>query len=176
MDQLSHIDEHGRAAMVDVGAKAVTRREAVAEARVRFPAEVYDRLAAAGFAGAKGSLVETARLAGVMAAKRTSELIPLCHPLPLSYVGVEVAPEPARHALAVTCTARCTGRTGVEMEALTGASVAALTLYDMAKALSHAIVVEGVRLRSKRGGTSDVSPPQTPPTRSVTPTRADGPA
>ena len=156
MSKLTHFDDSGRAGMVDVADKAVTRREAAAEARVRFPPGVYARLAAAGFAGAKGSLVETARVAGVMAAKRTSELIPLCHPLPLTYVDVAVEPEPAAHSLVVTCTARCTGRTGVEMEALTGASVAALTIYDMAKALSHAIVVERVRLVRKRGGKSEV--------------------
>ena len=155
MRDLSHIDDRGRAAMVDVADKAVAKRSAVAVARVTFPPDVYARLAAAGFAGAKGSLVETARLAGVMAAKRTSDLIPLCHPLPLTYVGVEVEPLPASHQLLVVCEARCTGRTGVEMEALTGASVAALTVYDMAKALSHEIAVEQVRLRSKRGGKSD---------------------
>lgn len=160
MPDLTHIDETGRAAMVDVADKATTKREAVAEARVRFPPEVYAHLAAVGFAGAKGSLVETARLAGVMAAKRTSELIPLCHPLPLTYVDVAIAPDPEAHTLVATCTARCTGRTGVEMEALTGASVAALTIYDMAKALSHAIVVERVRLVGKRGGESDFGVPR----------------
>ena len=156
MSKLSHVDESGRARMVDVGTKAVTTREAVAEARVRFPPAVYAELKAAGFTGRKGSLTETARLAGIMAAKRTAELIPLCHPLALNYVDVAIAPEDDAHALHLTCTARCTGKTGVEMEALTGASVAALTLYDMAKALSHDIEVHGVRLVHKRGGKSDV--------------------
>ena len=156
MSKLSHIDDSGRATMVDVGQKPVTTREAVAEARVRFPPDVYAELRAAGFTGRKGSLTETARLAGVMAAKRTSELIPLCHPLALNYVDVAILPEDDAHGLHLTCTARCTGKTGVEMEALTGATVAALTVYDMAKALSHDIEVQQVRLVHKRGGKSDV--------------------
>ncbi len=152
---LSHVDRDGRATMVDVADKAVSKREAVAEARVTFPAEVYAQLAQGGFVGKKGSLLETARLAGIMAAKRTAELIPLCHPLPLSYVDVVVLPDGERHQLLLRCTARCTGRTGVEMEALTGASVAALTIYDMAKALSHEIEVTQLRLRGKTGGKHD---------------------
>lgn len=162
---LSHLDVDGRARMVDVSAKAVTKRTAVATARVVFPVAVFAELHAAGFTGAKGSLIETARLAGVMGAKRTSELIPLCHPLPLTYVGVDVEANVDAHALEIRCEARCTGKTGVEMEALTGASLAALTVYDMAKALSPGIVVEAVRLAGKRGGKSDFgalsqNPPQ----------------
>ncbi len=149
----SHLDAEGRARMVDVGDKAVTRREAVAEAWVRFPAAVFARVLAGDLP--KGGLVETARLAGVQAAKRTAELVPLCHLLPLDAVDVEVAPDPdGAPRLRVRCTARATARTGVEMEALVGASLAALTLYDMTKALDHGIVVEGVRLVRKSGGKS----------------------
>ena len=157
MPQLSHIDDDGRATMVDVGEKAVTKRTAVAAASVHFPRDVYLALAEDGFTGAKGSLTETARLAGIMGAKRTSELIPLCHPLPLSYVGIDIATNDKTYALEIRCEARCTGKTGVEMEALTGASVAALTIYDMAKALSHDITIHEVRLVKKSGGKSDVN-------------------
>ena len=143
--------------MVDVGEKTVTKRMAVAAARVTFPSDVYLVLAEDGFTGAKGSLIETARLAGIMAAKRTSELIPLCHPLPLSYVGIDIIANEKACALDIRCEARCTGKTGVEMEALTGASVAALTLYDMAKALSHDITIHEVWLVKKSGGKSDVN-------------------
>ena len=157
MPQLSHIDDDGRATMVDVGEKAVTKRTAVAAASVHFPRDVYLALAEDGFTGAKGSLTETARLAGIMGAKRTSELIPLCHPLPLSYVGIDIMTNDETYALEIRCEARCTGKTGVEMEALTGASVAALTIYDMAKALSHDITIHEVRLVKKSGGKSDVN-------------------
>ena len=150
MSRLSHIDEGGRARMVDVSDKPVTAREAVAEGRVRMTPET--RALAISGAGKKGEVLATAELAGVMAAKKTSDLIPLCHPLALSKVEVRVEPDDA--GLAVTVRVRTTGRTGVEMEALTAASVACLTLYDMLKAVEKGMVIEGVRLLSKTGGAS----------------------
>ena len=139
--------------MVDVGSKPVTAREAVAEATVRFPAEAFARILEGDLP--KGGLIETARLAGIQAAKRTAEWIPLCHLLPLDGVEVEVSRlDEAETALRVRCTARAQARTGVEMEAMVGASAAALVLYDMAKALSKAIRIEEVRLLRKSGGKS----------------------
>ncbi|MGI9246629.1 MAG: cyclic pyranopterin monophosphate synthase MoaC, partial [Steroidobacteraceae bacterium] len=134
MSRLTHVDDAGRPTMVDVGAKAVTQRVAVAESRVRFPADVARQLAAAGFATAKGPVFHTAIVAGVMAAKRTHELIPFCHPLGLERCDVSI--EMSGDEAVVRCTAAVHHRTGVEMEALTGASIAALTVYDMCKALS----------------------------------------
>jgi cyclic pyranopterin phosphate synthase len=152
---LTHVDADGRPAMVDVGDKPVTAREATAEARVRFPPAVAAQLRASGLRSAKGPVADTAIIAGTMAAKRTHELIPFCHPLPLE--GCRITVEWAGPALLrIQCTVRCTHRTGVEMEALTGASVAALTVYDMCKALSHAIVIGPVRLLAKRGGKRDL--------------------
>ncbi len=141
--------------MVDVGDKAVTQRTAVAETRVRFPAGVARALAEANFATAKGPVFHTAIVAGVMAAKRTHELIPFCHPLGLE--RCDVAIEMAGHEAVVRCTVGVHHKTGVEMEALTGASVAALTIYDMCKALSHEIVIAETRLVAKHGGRRDVS-------------------
>jgi cyclic pyranopterin phosphate synthase len=137
--------------MVEVGEKPATRRQAVAEAQVRMAASTWERLRAADLP--KGDVLAVARVAGIMAAKKTSELIPLCHPLPLS--GVEVhftLPEPG--LVTIEARARCTGPTGVEMEALTAATVAALTLYDMLKSLEKGIVIEGIRLLAKSGGKS----------------------
>jgi cyclic pyranopterin phosphate synthase len=140
--------------MVDVSAKPASLRIACAVARVRFPPEAFRTLSAQGFATAKGPVFHTAIVAGTMAAKRTHELIPFCHALRLE--RCEISIEPAdRDVLAVRCTAAAHDRTGVEMEALTGASVAALTVYDMCKALSHGIVVESLRLLDKTGGKSD---------------------
>ena len=149
---LSHLDAAGRARMVDVSAREPSLREAEAEARVRFPAEVFERVLRGDTP--KGAVLETARLAGIQAAKRTWELIPLCHPLPLGGVEVEIGPASGEPVLVVRCRARLEGRTGVEMEALTGASVAALTLYDMAKALSKDLRIESIRLLRKSGGKS----------------------
>ena len=151
--RLTHLDAANRPVMVDVGDKQPSPREAVAEARVRLPAAVARELARTGHRTKKGPVFDTAIIAGVMAAKRTHELIPFCHPLPLDHVSIEITPR--RGGLAITCRVRVTHRTGVEMEALTGASVAALTVYDMCKALSHDIVIEGVRLLAKRGGKRD---------------------
>jgi cyclic pyranopterin monophosphate synthase len=137
--------------MVDVGGKAVTERAATARALVRLPATCRAALAEGGNTR-KGNVLQVARLAGIMAAKRTSELIPLCHPLPLDAVTVELAI--TRTGVAITASARCRGRTGVEMEALTAAAVAALTVYDMLKALSHDIVIGPIELLTKSGGRS----------------------
>lgn len=150
MSKLTHIDENGRARMVDVSDKAITTREAVAEGFVRMtPATL--KLALSG-EGKKGDVRAVAEIAGVMAAKQTSNLIPMCHPLALSKVEVRV--EPAEGGLAVIARVKTTGPTGVEMEALTAVSVACLTLYDMLKAAEKGMVIEAVRLASKTGGKS----------------------
>lgn len=150
----THVDERRHPAMVDVGAKAVSHRTAVAEARVRFPPAVAEALRESGFETSKGPVFQTAIIAGTMAAKRTHELIPFCHPIGLDSCRIEIALDAAGDVL-VNCTTRVEHRTGVEMEALTGASVAALTIYDMCKALSHDIVIADVRLITKTGGKSD---------------------
>ena len=144
--------------MVDVSAKPVTAREATAECRVRFPAEVAKALRASGLRSAKGGIVETAVIAGTMAAKRTHELIPFCHPLPIDGCRLSIDWD-GESALLIECEVRTVHRTGVEMEALTGATVAALTVYDMCKALSHAIVLGPAKLVAKRGGKRDVGSP-----------------
>ena len=150
-NRLTHLDAAGRPAMVDVSDKAVTAREARAQCRVRLPAEVAAQLRRSGLKSAKGGIVETAIIAGTMAVKRTHELIPFCHPLPID--GCRIAIDwDGDNSLRIDCTVRTTHRTGVEMEALTGATVAALTVYDMCKALSHAIVLGPAKLLGKRGG------------------------
>jgi len=149
---LTHFDEGGSARMVDVTAKAPTERRAVAAGSVWVGAETFGRIADRSLE--KGDVLQVARLAGIMAAKRTADLIPLCHPLPLSSVTVEFALEPSEHRVDVRCEARVTGRTGVEMEALTGVSVAALTVYDMCKAVDKGMVIGDVRLLRKEGGKS----------------------
>lgn len=141
--------------MVDVSAKTVTPRMAQAECRVRFPAAVAAQLRANGLKSAKGGIVDTAIIAGTMAVKRTHELIPFCHPLPIDGIRIGVDWHGERE-LRIACEVKTTHRTGVEMEALTGATVAALTVYDMCKALSHAIVLGPARLVAKRGGKRDV--------------------
>jgi cyclic pyranopterin phosphate synthase len=148
---LSHVDPKGRPRMVDVGAKTPTLREATAEARVRFPADVAKTLRKQGLRSKKGPIVDTAIIAGTMAVKRTHELIPFCHPLAIERCAFEIDFDGASELL-IRCTVAVTHRTGVEMEALTGASVAALTVYDMCKALSHEIVIGEVRLVEKSGG------------------------
>jgi cyclic pyranopterin monophosphate synthase len=154
MAKLTHIDPGGAARMVDVSEKAVTERIAVAEGRVRMSAETLD-LVMSGNAK-KGDVLGAARIAGIMAAKKTSELIPLCHPLAITKVEVDVAPDEAGGdpALMVRATVKVTGRTGVEMEALTAVSVACLTVYDMIKAVERGAVIEGIRLIEKSGGKS----------------------
>ena len=152
MSKLSHIDERNHPTMVDIGAKTASPRSAVAEARVRLPAEVAKTLRAQGFASKKGPVIDTAIIAGVMAAKRTHELIPFCHPLGLDHCQIEINED--GDALVIRCRVSVHHKTGVEMEALTGAAIAALTVYDMVKALSHDIVIEAVRLIEKTGGKS----------------------
>jgi cyclic pyranopterin phosphate synthase len=154
MSELTHVDAQGRPTMVDVSAKAVTLRTAVAESRVRFPASVASALREAGFATRKGPVFHTAIVAGVMAAKRTHELIPFCHPLGLERCDVLI--DMQDDEAVVRCTVSLHHKTGVEMEALTGASIAALTIYDMCKALSHEIVIAETRLIEKQGGKRDV--------------------
>ena len=150
MDKLSHIDPEGNANMVDVGAKDVTERTAVAEGAVSASDEFLDAVEADSVS--KGNVLDTARLAGIQAAKRTHELIPLAHPLPIDHISIEAFVE--RPLIKVRATVKATARTGVEMEALTAVTVAALTIYDMGKAIDRSMVVEGVRLISKTGGKS----------------------
>ncbi|MCD9027650.1 cyclic pyranopterin monophosphate synthase MoaC [Luteimonas sp. BDR2-5] len=152
---LTHLDADGRPAMVDVSGKVATARAATAECRVRFPVDVADQLHRNGLKSAKGGIVDTAIIAGTMAVKRTHELIPFCHPLPIDGIRFAIDWHDAR-TLRIECTVRTVHRTGVEMEALTGATVAALTVYDMCKALSHAIVLGPAKLVGKRGGKRDV--------------------
>ena len=154
---LSHVDAGGRARMVDVGAKDESEREAVAEGRVLVQAATLQQIRNAALR--KGDVLTTAQIAGVMAAKRTHELVPLCHPLALTHVEVELslseeAPEGFGGAVEIRARVGCRGRTGVEMEALTAVSVAALTVYDMAKAVDRGMRISDVRLREKRGGRS----------------------
>jgi cyclic pyranopterin phosphate synthase len=154
MSSFTHLDETGNPSMVDVGDKQVTRRTAIAQSIVVLGDTIMDQLEGKEIQTKKGPVFQTAILAGIMAAKRTSELIPLCHPLALDKVGVDIDINEAREVV-ITCTARLSGKTGVEMEALTGASVAALTIYDMCKAFSHDIVIKATRLVEKTGGKSD---------------------
>ena len=150
MSGLTHLDAEGAARMVDVSAKPATAREATAEGLILLSAQAL--AAIRDGTAKKGDVIAVARIAGIMAAKRTAELIPLCHPLPLSSVTLDLALETDR--IRCTATARTTGPTGVEMEALTAVSVALLTVYDMAKALDRAMRIEGIRLLAKSGGKS----------------------
>ena len=150
MTTLTHLDETGAAHMVDVGGKAVTARTAIATGRITMSPQAAQAIRTGTVV--KGDVLAVARIAGIMAAKRTSDLIPLCHQLPLSRVAVDLASD--GEGVTVTATAATEGKTGVEMEALTAASVALLTIYDMAKAIDKAMVITGVRLLEKRGGKS----------------------
>lgn len=152
-NDLTHVDASGKPCMVDVGDKAVTERQATAESRVRLPRAVREVLSDGEIATRKGPVFATAIIAGVMAAKKTHELIPFCHPLGLEKCDLDVAIDD--DCAVIRCTCRVTHKTGVEMEALTGASVAALTVYDMCKALSHDMVIESTRLIAKSGGKKD---------------------
>ena len=152
MAELTHFDNQGNAHMVDVSDKDETDRTAIAEATVRMKPETLSMILE-GRAG-KGDVLGVARVAGIMAAKRTSELIPLCHPLPLTAVELDLACDTERNVVAITSTCRTTGRTGVEMEALTAVSVAALTVYDMCKSADRGMVIESARLTFKSGGKS----------------------
>jgi len=154
MSKLSHIDKKNQPMMVDVSGKTPTDREAHARSIVEFPPEIAARLAGGDIETAKGPVFQTAIVAGVMAAKRTHELVPFCHPLGLSNCKITIELDGRKRAV-VDCVCNVHHRTGVEMEALTGASVAALTIYDMCKALSHEIVISETRLVSKTGGKED---------------------
>jgi len=150
--KLSHLDESGRARMVDVGHKPITERVAIAKGEVHMQLETLELIQQGALK--KGDVFSVAQLAGVMAAKRTADLIPLCHPLPLNQILVDVKPVPALTGVEITATVRTSAKTGVEMEALTAVSVAALTVYDMAKAAEKTMRIENIRLVEKRGGQS----------------------
>jgi len=152
VSELTHLDAAGRARMVDVGEKPATERRAVAQAVVRVSRQTAESVLAGD--APKGDVVGVARIAGIQAAKRTAELIPLCHPLPLSFVGVEATIDAPAGAITLTAEARTTGPTGVEMEAMTAASVAALTVYDMVKGIERGAEIAGVVLLEKSGGRS----------------------
>lgn len=151
--EFSHLSTAGKPQMVDVSAKKITFRKATAQAIVNPGAEIMNKIQDNNFSTGKGSVFHTAIIAGVMAAKKTAELIPFCHPLPINHCDINI--DVVDKKVNIICTVSCSGNTGVEMEALTGASVAALTFYDMCKALSHAIVIEEIKLLEKTGGKSD---------------------
>ncbi|HVW12185.1 MAG TPA: cyclic pyranopterin monophosphate synthase MoaC [Mucilaginibacter sp.] len=150
----SHLDDKGQAKMVDVGEKQVTRRTAIARSIISLPAEVLEQLTGGDIQTKKGSVFQTAIIAGIMAAKKTGDLIPLCHSLGLDNCSINIHLNESREVV-VDCTATITAKTGVEMEALVGASIAALTIYDMCKALSHDIVIRETKLMEKTGGKRD---------------------
>jgi cyclic pyranopterin phosphate synthase len=152
MTKFTHFDDQGRAVMVGVETKTETHRVAVASGRIVMQAETLDMILRGG--AKKGDVLGVARLAGIMAAKRTPDLIPLCHPIALTKVSVDFMPEPAQHAIHCSARAETVGRTGVEMEALTAAAAALLTIYDMCKAVDRGMVIEAVRLEEKLGGKS----------------------
>ncbi len=152
MADLTHFDKDGRAHMVDVSDKPVTARIAVAEGYVRMSPETLDAITSGS--AKKGDVIGVARLAGIMGAKKTSELIPLCHPLPITKVALELEPDPSLPGLRIAATVKTGGQTGVEMEALTAVSTAALTVYDMVKAVDKAMEIGGIRLLLKDGGKS----------------------
>ena len=152
---LSHLDSDGDITMVDVSGKIATTREARAQGQVIFPAIIYEQIKAADGMTKKGSITQTAHIAGIMAAKRTHDLIPLCHPLPLDKIGLNFEYDDSQNSITVTATVKVTHKTGVEMEALTAVSVACLTIYDMTKAISHDIIINNVHLINKTGGKSD---------------------
>lgn len=152
MSELTHLDAQGRAQMVDVTPKAVTEREATAEARVVMQPETLAMITEGRHR--KGDVLAVARIAGIQAAKKTADLIPLCHPLLLTSIKVELDADIPAHQIVIRATCKLAGQTGVEMEALTAASVAALTLYDMCKAVDKGITIEGIRLLEKKGGKS----------------------
>ena len=152
MSKLTHINERGDAHMVDVGDKAATARRAVAEGTILMKPETLQLVLSGN--NKKGDVLAVARIAGIMAAKKTSELVPLCHPLALTSVEVELQPDTDKHCIRCTCTAATTGQTGVEMEALTATQIALLTIYDMCKAVDRGMTITNVRLLQKSGGKS----------------------
>jgi len=152
MNKLTHLDRNGAARMVDVSAKDTTEREASAEAVIVLSDEAYEAVVSGS--GPKGDVFAAARIAGIMAAKKTSDLIPLCHPIALTKAGVDFEPMLERKAIRITASAKTIGQTGVEMEALTAVSVACLAIYDMAKAIERGMRIEGIRVVEKSGGES----------------------
>ena len=154
MKEITHLDKRGNPQMVDVNAKAETERVAIAEGKIFLGKEIMDQLLRQDFNSKKGSVVQTAIIAGNMAVKKTSELIPLCHPLAINACTIDIEPI-AEDSLKITCKVKTRGKTGVEMEALTGVSVSALTIYDMLKSLSHTIEIKSIKLILKTGGKSD---------------------
>lgn len=154
MTEFSHLNKNAQPVMVDVGAKKVTRRTAVAQCTIVLPEKVLEALQKEDFRTKKGAVFQTAIIAGIMAAKKTGELIPLCHPLGLDNCDIHIELNTEQDVV-IRCTASIEAKTGVEMEALTGASVAALTIYDMCKAISHDIVIKEIKLMEKTGGKSD---------------------
>ncbi len=153
MSNLTHLDSHGRAAMVDVGSKPVTLREAIAQGLIHLQPQTIAAITTGSVP--KGEVLNTARIAGILAAKRCGDLIPLCHPLPLESVAIDF--EFQDQAIVITATTRITGKTGVEMEALTAVSVAALTIYDMCKAVDKTMVIDRIKLLKKTGGTKNIA-------------------
>ncbi|WP_420316134.1 cyclic pyranopterin monophosphate synthase MoaC [Ekhidna sp.] len=153
MSELTHINKEGDVHMVDVSGKEITERIAVANSHVEFPVEAFATIKANGFNTKKGSLIQTAILAGIGAVKKTSDLIPLCHNIPISKVDIDI--QPTDNGFEISCLVKTTGQTGVEMEALTGASIAGLCIYDMCKALSHDIIIGPTQLQEKKGGKRD---------------------
>lgn len=154
MSQFTHLDKDGKPSMVDVGEKAITKRTAIARSIVVLDEEIMNHFAGNDISTKKGPVFQTAIIAGVMAAKKTGDLIPLCHPLGLENCQIDISINEQKEVV-ILCTASLSGKTGIEMEALTGASVAALTIYDMCKAFSHNIVIKETRLIAKSGGKSD---------------------
>ncbi|WP_367110001.1 cyclic pyranopterin monophosphate synthase MoaC [uncultured Psychrobacter sp.] len=152
---LSHLDSDGDITMVDVTGKTATTRQASATGQVRFPQEIYQQIKATDGMTKKGSITQTAHIAGIMAAKRTHDLIPLCHSLPLDKIGLTFDYDDEQSSIKVSAIVKVTHKTGVEMEALTAVSVACLTIYDMTKAISHDIVIDNIHLVEKTGGKSD---------------------
>ena len=152
MPQFSHLDHQGRARMVDVGEKPGTRRTAVAQGRVYMRPETFERIVQQTIH--KGNVLETARIAGIMAGKKTPDLIPLCHPLQIQQISVDMTPEEDSHTILIRATARVFAQTGVEMEAMTAVSVAALTIYDMCKSVDREMVISDICLMEKSGGKS----------------------
>ena len=150
MAEFSHLNEQGFATMVDVGEKKISQRKAVARSIIELPSAVYEKLIDGDIQTKKGSVFQTAIIAGIMAAKKTGELIPLCHPLGLDNCTIDI--QINNNNLWIDCTVSITSKTGVEMEALVGASIAALTVYDMCKSLSHDIIIKEIKLMEKKGG------------------------
>ena len=154
MSDFTHLDSKGRVRMVDVTDKTATVREATARGVIQMTPRIIDQIQSGSIA--KGNVLETARIAGIMAAKKTADIIPMCHPLAITHVAVDLELQPEKHAVEITATARLSGKTGVEMEALTAVAVAALTLYDMCKALDKGMVISDICLLEKTGGKSGI--------------------